>query len=228
MYVNLALCLFTSYQLHWSDVISTHCKNWQFFPSMSSVIGNNTPERYIWRIGNCLQIIIQYIWIVPLARHYYRLGTNLLLIFVFSASYFVQVSGLMILTYVSSTENHSIHEMGFIMYVLGQTIEMASNVLIDYTTNPPQGGGLSPTGYRAKYACMILNMMCGVVIALSYYYHITFCTPGAFSCFALGEWMFVITHITYAFFKNITLKGTGNGLYIVETPALVTKSVKRS
>jgi hypothetical protein len=39
------LCPAVSYFLHWEDVLCTHCKVAQFWPLMSSVIGNNTPGR---------------------------------------------------------------------------------------------------------------------------------------------------------------------------------------
>jgi len=49
MIIVVLLCPTVSYFLHWENVLRTHCKVPQFWPSMSSVIGNNTPgEKVCW------------------------------------------------------------------------------------------------------------------------------------------------------------------------------------
>jgi hypothetical protein len=49
MLLSLLLCPLVSFFLHWENVLQTHCKVPNVLPSISSVIGNNTPgEDFFW------------------------------------------------------------------------------------------------------------------------------------------------------------------------------------
>jgi post-GPI attachment to proteins factor 2 len=149
--IALFLCLVASYLLHWEHVTSTHCKNWQFWPSISSIIGNHAPQKYIWRFGIALSLCqrlhdASVHWQLnerfidsPLvrsaggaARHrLFGFVPLWLLKWITYAAHFAEQFFLLLLTYVSSTEDYDVHEMAFILFSASATTLMVSAVLLD-------------------------------------------------------------------------------------------------
>ena len=47
-------CLAIAVSLHYSQVIRNHCRVYEYWPSVSSVIGDYSPEKNIWRVAIAL------------------------------------------------------------------------------------------------------------------------------------------------------------------------------
>ena len=67
------LTVVLSIVLHFEDSTWSHCRVFNFLPSVSASIGNNTPERYIWRhavvvVGACL-FVNALIWYNSFKRY---------------------------------------------------------------------------------------------------------------------------------------------------------------
>jgi hypothetical protein len=128
------------------NVTKTHCRNWQFFPSVSSAIGNNAPEKYIWRLGIGLysfpKMMVefhhhQFFWWQWNARNklsakFFFFPASTLLFSIVNlttlASGLLENFSLYVLTVVSSNEDKPVHEMAFVALVVFANIHFVSYV----------------------------------------------------------------------------------------------------
>lgn len=103
-------CLFISLVYHFEDSTYTHCHVSNYLPSISSAI-SRVPERYIWRCCIGLHSAPRYLVAVAYFNFYRgrfarRLLEQLLSILALVCS-LAENTGLLLLTYVSSTETYS-------------------------------------------------------------------------------------------------------------------------
>ena len=223
----LFLCLVASYLHNWQHVTRTHCNNWQFWPSISSVIGNATPQRYIWRIGVALSLVervhdglmyfkIHQRWIdspkFSLGKHEYR-WLHFLRWAVFVAHYVEQLS-LLMLTYISSSEWYAAHEMSFIFFAVFSNTHMIAITILDWELNrrrrllPRKGPAASEKAYRTrmqrfvnifrvKLLIIVLLLSSFLLAAYLFVRHNTYCEDGVYSVFAMLEWLTVVLNISF-------------------------------
>ena len=48
---GLLMALVLGMRLHFSEIVKTHCKTEEYWPSISATTGDFAPERFIWQIG---------------------------------------------------------------------------------------------------------------------------------------------------------------------------------
>lgn len=124
---SILACIFISMVLHWEDATSTHCKVNNYLPSISAAVGSLTPERYIWRAGIALHSLLRYLFAVAYYNFYQdsSLSKWFSVIIKFNLVFnTIEVSCLMLLTYVSSTENYDVHKSGFIGFLVCSLLHM--------------------------------------------------------------------------------------------------------
>lgn len=106
---GLIACLFISLVYHFEDSTYTHCQVSNYLPSISSAI-SRVPERYIWRCCIGLHSAPRYLVSVAYFSFYRgrfaRRLLELLLSMLALVCSLAENTGLLLLTYVSSTETY--------------------------------------------------------------------------------------------------------------------------
>jgi len=86
-----------------------------YLPSISAAIGEFAPQRYIWRLCIALHCMPRYLLGVCF-HHLYAAGSRdvaqyrhiyVALVYVMTAAYFTEISCLLVLSFISSTEDYS-------------------------------------------------------------------------------------------------------------------------
>jgi hypothetical protein len=125
--IGISSCLLISVLYHFDKVTSTHCRVLNVLPSISAAVGDVSPQKHIFRasIGlHCPVVYLiafcyyQYFKSMQLSTAYRRLN------FITLVTRWVEISALLSLAVVSSTENHSAHEKFFITFVVASYLEM--------------------------------------------------------------------------------------------------------
>ena len=223
----LVACLVISYYYNWNHVIRTHCNNWQFWPSISSVIGNVAPQKYIWRVGVAISLVermhdglvyfqIHKRWIdsirAGLSRH--ALNWIQFLRWAVCVAHYIEQGSLLLLTYVSSSEHYTTHELSFITFAVFSNTHMIAMTILDWELNrrreklPRRASPSFEKIFRSKLNhhwrifyqklfVIVLNLSSFLLAAYLFVRHNTYCEDGVYSIFSLLEWLTVILNIIF-------------------------------
>eukprot|EP00029_Vermamoeba_vermiformis_P002273 TRINITY_DN1264_c0_g1_i1.p1 TRINITY_DN1264_c0_g1~~TRINITY_DN1264_c0_g1_i1.p1 ORF type:complete len:270 (+),score=75.74 TRINITY_DN1264_c0_g1_i1:66-875(+) len=209
--VSLVLCLFFAMYLHYEDVTRTHCRNWEFWPSISSTIGNNAPEKYIWRYGiglysmpKCAVEVCQFIILKLIhqnKRKTYTEGEKSSDSFSFWNAVAL-ITGiaenllLYALTMVSSTEDRPVHENSFILFMLFAHMHFVAFLIVYRKARYPLNSE-ERTWFKYRVAFALSHFLILVSAVFVYVRHKKYCEPGMYSIFAMMEWSIVVFNILF-------------------------------
>jgi hypothetical protein len=203
--IGLVACLFFSVYYHYEDVIKTHCRNWEWLPSISSTIGNNIPEMFIWRYSIALYSAPK-IWaeIVHFAllrwirrqRHRGKLGWFQIWNSLALLTGILENCSLYLLTMVSSSEHRFTHELGFALLMIFAHLHFIFFLIAFYCARKPLQS--SERNWFARRLFFALAHATLFLVALRLYFrHKKYCEPGMYSWFALCEWLVVAANIAF-------------------------------
>lgn len=116
---GLFLCFLIASTVHHANTTSTHCGVFNFWPSVSSAIGNNNPERFLWRLAVALHnVMVMFDSFLFLPRFPQAPRSAVVLARFWALCKGLSCAGLYLLTFLSSTENFLLHEIGFLIWVV--------------------------------------------------------------------------------------------------------------
>ena len=205
---------------HFADLTHTHCNNAQFWPSISSTVGDFLPERAVWRIALTLSSPARFLGAYLLWDFYTKIlrkpsGTAFpaeqvadskadlpLLILLADIARMACAIGW---TYVASFEVHSFHELSFYAYVITGFVFQVSQLLV--TRRIVQTNSDFVLSYKLKWVFMSAQVMAILGCIVFYIQHNNYCTPYAFSMVALCEWIFAMCNIAFDATTYFELRG---------------------
>uniref|UniRef100_UPI0037E72A2B post-GPI attachment to proteins factor 2-like n=1 Tax=Semicossyphus pulcher TaxID=241346 RepID=UPI0037E72A2B len=196
---GLIACLFVSLIYHFEDSTFTHCRVSNYLPSISAAI-SLLPERYIWRCCIGLHSAPRYLVSVAYFSFYrsrFEKWPELLLSGLALLCSLAENTGLLLLTYVSSTETYSVHKNGFIVFIGSSVAHMLItcrlwHVIRKHYVNPEE-----VTSYRWKLRLFLFNISCCVAAAYFFRRHNKFCEAGVYTLFALCEYLVVFSNMAF-------------------------------
>lgn len=92
------ICIILSLVFNFNESTSTHCKVSNYLPSISSSIGNFSPQKYVWKISIALHSSPRYF----ISYLHYIFWHENQLAFIFNL---IEISSLIGLSFISSVEN---------------------------------------------------------------------------------------------------------------------------
>ena len=184
----------------------THCAVFNFLPSISAAIGDCEPQKYIWRLCFALDSVPRYLLAyLQLQRvlqrpsmaysDFYYLTQILSSIF-----HFLELTFLLLLTYISSNDIKWIHECSFVGFMIFSLLHMLVTVLIDFFWPRTSINRISEQELRLRSQRLrwfLINIFSFFISLYFYFRHNSYCEPNIYSMYCLFEYIVVISNIRY-------------------------------
>ncbi|TKR61542.1 hypothetical protein L596_028638 [Steinernema carpocapsae] len=201
----LLICIFLSVILHLDASTRTHCGVDNWLPSVSAAVASFSPERYIWRVFIGLHGAPRFVLAFafrnlllsapirsPSAGIPFAILCQLACFLNLGENFF-----LLILTSISSVEDHEAHKMSFIGFAVCAILYMfLSTGLFNYS-NRRLISKMAEKSYQYKLTCCCASVVSILFACYFYYRHNTYCEPGVYTLFALSEYSVIITNILF-------------------------------
>ncbi len=205
----------------------THCRVKNWLPSISASISKFYPQIFIWRLFIGIDSFPRYLIAFIYFKKYYASKidqvkhTHLYTILIRLAflSHLIELTSLLLLSYVSSVEIFSVHKISFVVFVASSLLYMLLTVLTHFwpiqkkhenvyglilsdrnsqtRRNSFLADQVNFKSRQLKLALLISYIF--FLLAALYFYirHNLQCEPNIYSIFALFEYLMVLTNIAY-------------------------------
>lgn len=197
--VGLIACLFISLVYHFEEATFTHCRVSNYLPSISAAI-SQMPERYVWRccigLHSAPRYLVAFAYLSFYRRRFEKLPELVLswLAFIFSLA---ENTGLLLLTYVASTETYSVHKNAFIVFIASSLLHMLMTCRLWHVIRRHYIDPEEVTSYRWKLRLFLFNISCCAVAAYFFRRHNKYCEAGVYTFFAFCEYLVVFSNMAF-------------------------------
>ncbi|XP_076002490.1 acyltransferase PGAP2-like [Genypterus blacodes] len=198
--LGLITCVFISSVFHFEDSTGTHCQVPNYLPSISASI-SLSPECHIWRFCIGLHSAPRFLVAFTYFNFYKtrfasKFPENLLsrLSLAFSV---LENLGLLLLTYVSSSETYFVHKEGFVLFIFSSLIYMIITcrlwkVIKTYSLNPEDA-----KSHHWKVRLLLFFVCFCAFAAFFFWKHNMYCEGGSYTFFALFEYLVVFSNMAF-------------------------------
>ncbi len=184
---------------------NTHCHVFNFAPSISATIGTSGGHHsdraglraHVWRICLALHSFPRLLLPLMYRRQYLLQGLNRICAEVACCVNVVEILSLLVMSFVTTRENYSVHKMGFILFVSCSSLYMLQKSVVSREVKPDRMSKYCSLGslWRKRIFTVYLSSL---FLALYFYHrHNKYCEPGVYSLFALSEYLLVLGNIAY-------------------------------
>ncbi|XP_013390572.1 post-GPI attachment to proteins factor 2 isoform X2 [Lingula anatina] len=198
-------CVGTSLYLHFEGATATHCGVRNYLPSISAAIGGFTPEKYIWRICIGLHCAPRYMMPFMYYRYFQNSMDNVKQKFAFTLmlwtaclSHVIEISSLVGLTFISSSENRGLHENLFISFMVFSLLFMLIMcILMRWCNQDKPENHKDRRSQKYKTILFLVNILSFLASVYFFIRHNSKCEPGVYTIFAFLEYVIVVTNIAF-------------------------------
>ncbi|XP_067663213.1 post-GPI attachment to proteins factor 2-like isoform X2 [Haliotis asinina] len=199
-------CVIWSVIFNFESSTKTHCGVPNFLPSISAAIGDLTPQRYVWRV--CIALHCSPRFMVAIAYYSYHTSIHVgqrnelykTLAALCTFLHICENLALIGLTYVSSTENHDLHEKFFILFMVCSLIYMLLTTYVFSWGRSANGRSILHTerkSLRHKGSLFLFNISIFMFAVYLFFRHNAYCEPYVYTGFAACEYLTVLTNIAF-------------------------------
>ena len=202
-------CILISLFKDFESANSTHCNVYNILPSISASISKFYPQIAVWRLLIGIDSFPRYFIAYVYFHNYYLPKKEYLkysycyegLIRIAFFIHIIELTSLLLLSYISSVEIFSVHKISFIAFLASSSMYMLLSVLTHFwPTEQPGYANRSVKDYKSrqmKLGIIILYIACLIMALYFYIRHNIRCEPYIYSFFSLFEYMTVLTNIAY-------------------------------
>lgn len=198
-------CVLLSILLHYEQATWTHCEVPNWLPSLSAAVASYSPEKYIWRLFIGVHgtprlalafafknfLLSSTLWPTPY-RPWFIWACRLV-----CALNLGEIISLLLLTSISSSEDHFFHVLCFTGFATCGTLYMLLATWLFKYSGRVRSSKLGELSYRHKLFCAVGSICCLLLAMYFFYRHNTYCESGVYTLFALAEYSFVTFNILF-------------------------------
>lgn len=201
------VCLALSITKDFDLANRTHCLVDNIFPSISACISNFYPQNTIWRLCIGIDSFPRYLIAIIYFDKYYARKVHFvknptafrMFIKLAFGFHIVELTSLLLLTYVSSVEIFFIHMCSFVAFIVFSTLYMISTIFVYSWPREPHCAlnAREQQSLRLKKRTFAVYMLSFLLSLYFYIRHNRFCEPYVYSFFSFFEYLTVLTNIFY-------------------------------